>query len=126
MVPEYVIERFGMKDFLFTLFAWLLTLPFLVGAVGFALYNPDAVTITINPFRPPLTIPVYVPVLAAIGIGFLFGAIMTWAAMGRLRKERRDQNKKIKALEKQLEASNQNMVKPHNYALIPSSFFERK
>lgn len=115
-----------MKDFLFTLLAWLLTLPFLIGAVGFAFYNPETVTVTVNPFRPPMTLPVYVPVLTAIGLGFVFGAVMTWAAGGRLRKERRDQKKKIKALEKQLEASNQNMVKPHNYTLIPTALLEKK
>lgn len=114
-----------MKDFLFTLLAWLLTLPCIVVAVGFAVYNPQNLAFTLNPFRPPVELPVYVPVLCAVAVGFLFGAIMTWAAMGRLRKERREQRKKIKALEKQLEAANQNHVVPHNYSLIPSSFNDK-
>lgn len=119
-------ESHIMKDFVFTLLAWILTLPFIIGAVAFAVYNPDVISVTVNPFRPAVSLPVYVPVLTAIGFGFVFGAVMTWAAGGRLRKERRDQKKKIKTLEKQLEASNQNMVKPHNYALIQSAFFEKK
>jgi uncharacterized integral membrane protein len=114
-----------MKDFLFTLLAWLLTLPFIIGAVAFALYNPQTTDFTLNPFRPAIPLPVYVPVLGAIAFGFLFGAIMTWAAMGRLRKERRDQRKKIKALEKQIEAANQNQIPPHNYSLILSSFKDK-
>lgn len=99
-----------MKDFLFTLLAWLLTLPFIIGAVAFALYNPQTSTFTLNPFREATELPVYVPVLGAIGIGFLFGAIMTWAATGRLRAERREQKKRIKALERQLDTAHQNQV----------------
>jgi len=115
-----------MKDFLFTLLAWLLTLPCIIVAVGFALYNPQTSPVTLNPFRPAIELPLYVPVLGAVALGFIFGAIMTWAAMGRLRRERREQKKKIKALEKQLEAANQNHVAPHNYSLIPSSFTDKK
>lgn len=115
-----------MKDFLFTLLAWLLTIPCIIVAVGFALYNPQILPVTLNPFKPAMELPLYVPVLGAVAFGFLFGALMTWAAMGRLRHERREQKKKIKALEKQLEAANQNQVAPHNYSLIPSSFSDKK
>lgn len=115
-----------MKDFLFTLLAWLLTLPFIIGAVAFAIYNPQLSEFTLNPFRPATPLPVYVPVLGAIAFGFLFGTLMTWAAMGRLRKERAEQRKRIKVLEKQLDAANQNHVAPHNYSLIPSSFIDKK
>lgn len=115
-----------MKDFLFTLLAWLLTLPFIIGAVAFALYNPQESTFTFNPFQPPAELPVYVPVLGAVATGFFFGAIMTWAAMGRLRAERREQKKKIKALEKQIEALGQNHLPQHSHTLIPSSFTDNK
>lgn len=111
-----------MKDFLFTLLAWLLTLPFLIGSVAFALYNQETVSVIVNPFRDPASLPMYVPVLAAIGFGFLFGALMTWAAMGRLRHKVREQSKKIKQLEKQADSANQNVIKPHNYTLLPSPF----
>ena len=117
-----------MKDFLFTLLAWLLTLPFIVAAITFALYNQTEAAIVVNPFYEAMTMPVYVPVLAAVAIGFLFGSIMTWAAMGRLRKERSDARKKIKALEKQIANTNQAVVvpvTPHNYSLIPSSFKDK-
>ena len=115
-----------MKDFLFTLLAWLITLPFIIGAIAFALYNAESVPITLNPFRLPVSMPVYVPVLGAIAFGFLFGSVMTWAGMSRLRKERRDQKKRIKELEKKLDAANQNVITPHNYSLIPSSFLDRR
>lgn len=114
-----------MKDFLFTLLAWLLTLPFIIGAVVFAIYNQGMAAVTYNPFHASINLPLYVPVLFAIAFGFVFGSVMTWAAMGRLRKERRDQRKKIKALEKQISAANQNTVVRHDYTLIPSSFKDK-
>ena len=114
-----------MKDFLFTLLAWLLTLPFIIAAIAFALYNQADVAVTVNPFKDAVTLPVYVPVLSAVAFGFVFGSVMTWAAMGRLRKERSDQRKKIKALEKQIANANQPVVTPHNYSLIPSWFKDK-
>lgn len=114
-----------MKDFLFTLLAWFLTLPFLVGAIAFALYNQESVSVTVNPFRDPSTLPLYVPVLAAVAFGFVFGSIMTWAAMGRLRHERSEARKKIKSLEKQVAGVNAPPVTTHNYSLIPSAFKDK-
>jgi uncharacterized integral membrane protein len=114
-----------MKDFLFTLLTWLLTLPFIVAAIAFALYNQVAVAVTVNPFKDAMTLPMYVPVLAAVAFGFVFGSVMTWAAMGRLRKERSDQRKKIKTLEKQIVNANQPVVTPHSHSLIPSSFKDK-
>lgn len=125
-------ERCGrkilMKDFMFTLLAWLLTLPLIVAAVFFAIYHQQDVVVTWSPFNDPITLPLYIPVLSAIAIGFLLGCLMTWAGSARQRKAIRDQKKKIKALEKQVDAANTNVqaVKPHNYALIPSAFIERK
>lgn len=115
-----------MKDFLFTLLAWLLTLPFIIGAVAFALYNPQVSTFTLNPFREATELPVYVPVLGAIAIGFLFGAIMTWAATGRLRAERREQKKRIKALERQLDTANQNQVVTTTHVMPSPLLIDKK
>lgn len=115
-----------MKDFVFTLLAWLLTLPFIVVAVVFALYNAEIVAVSVSPFRLPLPMPLYVPVLAGVAFGFAFGTVMTWAAMSNLRKERRDYKRKIKSLEKRLETSANPVPARHNYALIPSAFLDRK
>lgn len=115
-----------MKDFLFTLLAWLFTLPVIVTAIVFALYNPERYPVILNPFREAVELPLYAPVLGAIGFGFLFGAIMTWAAMGRLRSKCRAQQKEIKSLQKQISDQNNKTITAHNYALIPSSFMEKK
>lgn len=115
-----------MKDFVFTLLAWLFTLPVIAGSVIFALYNPQRHPVILNPFRDAIDLPLYVPVLGAVAFGFLFGAIMTWAAMGRLRSQCRTQQKEIKSLQKQVSNQNNKNITSHNYALIPSAFTERK
>ncbi len=115
-----------MKDFLFTLLAWLFTLPVIAGSVIFSLYNPERYPVVFNPFKDAIELPLYVPVLGGVAFGFLFGAIMTWAAMGRLRSQCRAQQKEIKALQKQVSNQNNKNIKSHNYALIPSAFTERK
>ena len=97
-----VLEFRIMKDFLFVFLGWLFTLPVLIGAIGFAVYNGEQVAVTYSPFSLPDVMPLYVPVLFAVAFGFLFGALMTWAAMGRLRAERRALKKEVKLLEKKI------------------------
>lgn len=115
-----------MKDFLFRFIAWIITLPLLVIAVGFAFFHTQVIELTIAPWLAPYSVPLYLPVLTAIGFGFLFGAMMTWAAGGRLRTRAAEQKKKIAALEKQLSIANQNTYNSHNYGEVPRQFFDRK
>lgn len=117
-----------MKDFLFTLLAWLLTLPLIIAAIFFAIYHQQDVSVIWSPFNDPVTVPLYIPVLTAVAVGFFLGCLMTWAASARQRKTIREQKKEIKALEKQIDAASANVqpVKSHNYSLIPSAFIERK
>ncbi|MFA5592890.1 MAG: LapA family protein [Micavibrio sp.] len=96
-----------MKDFTFTLFAWLITLPAIIGSILFAVYNNMRVELVLSPFRDAVTIPLYMPVLGAIAIGFLLGALMTWAANARGRHERRALLKQLRALEKQMQEEKQ-------------------
>ena len=114
-----------MKDFLFTMLAWLLTLPFIIAAIGFAVYNPGPVPVVLSPFQDAVEMPVYVPVLFAVGFGFLFGSVMTWAAMGRLRKQKREQAKKIKTLEKQLSVAHHQHPVRHDYGVTPQALLEK-
>jgi uncharacterized integral membrane protein len=116
-----------MKDFLFTLLAWLFTIPVIAGAIGFAIYNPDIVPVMVSPFRDAIPMPLYIPVLAAMAFGFLFGSLMTWAGMASLRRERRDYKKRVRALEKENDDLKTQAGKPatHNYTLIPSAFMDK-
>ena len=114
-----------MKDFMFRFLAWLVTLPLILGTVAFAIFHTQGITLTFSPWHNPVTVPLYMPVLSAIGIGFFFGALMTWAANGRLRAKSREQKKKIAALEQQIAASNENAYKRHNYGAAPVALLEK-
>lgn len=116
------VRKDSMKDFLFTLLAWLLALPLIIGAIVFAVYNPDPVSIVVNPFSDAANIPVYIPVFTAIAFGFLLGCLMTWAAMARQRHELRELKRRIKALEKEISLTSRTPVpaqeeNPTNYPI---------
>lgn len=111
-----------MKDFLFTLLAWLITLPFIIGAIVFAVYNGEAIPVIVNPFKDPLVIPLYVPVLAAVAFGFVFGSVMTWAGMSAQRAKIRTQARTIKALEKQIEQAPPVQATVESMPLLPPTY----
>lgn len=89
---------------------WIIALPLIVGAVLFALAHPTPVSITWNPFDPPIELPLYFVVLTFLGVGFLLGAFVAWIGMGKVRKERRKQKKIIKTLEKDIVEANEKIM----------------
>jgi len=93
-----------------TFLKWLITLPFIVGAVLFALANPDIVTITWSPFHDPLSLPLYFVVLAFLGLGFLLGAFMAWIGMGKTRSDRRRLRRENKQLAKDINEANDKLT----------------
>lgn len=109
---------------------WIIALPLIVGAVLFALAHPDPVTITWNPFEEAIELPLYFVALAFLGIGFLLGVFVAWLGMGKVRKERRQQRKTIKKLEKDINIANEKMIetlskmKPGNYHALPDTVIE--
>lgn len=115
-----------MKDFIFKSLVWLLTLPLLAGAIAFAVFHQQKVSVLLSPFGTSSEVPLYIPVLTAIAFGFLFGCLMTWAAAGRQRAKLREQSRKIKALEKELEQKSASTYKYHNIVNTPSLLLERK
>ena len=93
-----------------TITRWIVALPLIVGAVLFALAHPDPVSVTWNPFEEAVQLPLYFVALAFLGIGFLLGAFIAWLGMGKVRRERRQQRKTIKKLEKDINAANEKMI----------------
>ncbi len=85
------------------LLRWILALPFIAGAVWFALAHPENVSVTVNPVKDPIELPLYFVVLLFLGIGFIFGAFMAWIGMGKTRQERRSFKKEVKNLNKEIE-----------------------
>lgn len=70
----------------------------------FAISNRTLVTLDLWPLPvPELTVPHYVPVLAAALAGFVGGAIVAWFSAGKVRRKARTASKKASGLEKNLD-----------------------
>lgn len=89
---------------------WILALPIIVGAVLFALAHPDTVSVTWNPFEPPVNLPLYFVALIFLGGGFLLGTFVAWLSMSSVRQDRRRQRKEIKKLEKDIDEANKKII----------------
>lgn len=70
----------------------------------FAVMNRGDVSITWNPLSDDFSVilPVYIVVLVSLALGFVFGGFIVWLNGGRLRKEKRQQRREIKILEKEV------------------------
>ena len=93
-----------------SLIRWILALPIIVGAVLFALAHPDMVKITWSPFEPPVEFPLYFVALVFLGAGFILGSFVSWLGMSKVRRERRQQKKTIKKLEKDINDANNKIM----------------
>lgn len=78
---------------------------FLVAAavVAFAVLNRQAVLLTLSPVHPALEVPLYALILLSLFGGFLLGGTTVWLSASDLRRDRRRQRKKIRALEATLQ-----------------------
>lgn len=85
------------------LLRWIIALPFIIGAVLFALAHPEKVSVTLNPLQAPVELPLYFVALLFLGIGFILGALVAWLGMSQNRKERRQYKKEVKTLTKENE-----------------------
>ncbi len=82
---------------------WIITLPFIIGAVAFAIAHPEGVSITFSPFIAPIELPLYAVTLLFLLVGFFLGILMGWLGMSQTRKERRQYKKEVKVLTKDKE-----------------------
>ncbi len=89
---------------------WIIALPLIIGAIFFAVANPDMVTIHFNPFSFVIETPLYIICFLFLTGGFLLGTILTWASGSDVRRERRKQKKTIKKLEKEMEQHHDKMA----------------
>lgn len=93
---------------------WIIALPLIVGAIFFAVANPDQVSVNLNPFVTTLETPLYIICFLFLTGGFLLGTILTWASGSEVRRERRKQKKIIKKLEKEIEEHHDKMAQTLN------------
>ena len=81
---------------------WILGLIVTVVAILFAVANRDSVPVTWSPFESAINLPVYAVALSGALLGFLIGGAFVWLDAGTVRRERRQQKKKISRLERTL------------------------
>jgi uncharacterized integral membrane protein len=73
-------------------------------AILFALTNRQPVNLTWSPVNDPLSLPLFVIGLGALGIGFIAGALLMWTRAIGWKFQLRRQRRQIEALEKDLHA----------------------
>ena len=84
------------------LFRWALTLPFIIVIVGFSALHSQKIIIHLEPLYKDIALPLFVPIIAFVFIGFLWGALINWINTAPLRHKSRAQGKEIKALKKDI------------------------
>ncbi len=84
------------------LLSWIVTAPIALLVIVFAVSNLDKVTLHLWPLPFDMTIWIWALTLIELFVGFLLGAIVTWIADRRRRRETRLLNRRVTELEQQL------------------------
>ena len=86
------------------LVSWIAMVAVGLLVILFAISNRTLVNLDLWPLPVPgVTVPHYVPVLAAAFSGFVGGAIVAWFSAGKVRRKARTASKKASGLEKNLD-----------------------
>ena len=81
----------------------LLSLVIAAAAVLFAVANMESVTVRLAPFQTPLEVPLFLVGLTGALAGFVAGVLLMWLRSLGPRLKARKQERRIEALEKDLE-----------------------
>jgi uncharacterized integral membrane protein len=84
--------------------SWFVTIALLLIALGFALANNEAVTLSLWPFDAALTMPLSVLALGLLFIGFLLGSLIMWIALLPTRFQACRLRRELAALEEKQQA----------------------
>tara|TARA_R110002124_G_scaffold287216_1_gene471472 strand:- start:165773 stop:166153 length:381 start_codon:yes stop_codon:yes gene_type:complete len=87
-----------------SLLRWLLTAPFIILVVGFSALHSEEITLNLEPILRNISVPLFVPVIVFVFIGFIWGALINWTNSAPQRHKLRVQSKDIKALNKEIAA----------------------
>lgn len=84
--------------------SWIISIPLLLIGVVFAVVNRQNVDVLIWPFGIELQAPLFLVILLALFLGFLIGGLLVWVStQATQRRQKRQQNEKLRALERQIE-----------------------
>ena len=84
---------------------WLVTAPLALLLIDFAVSNLERVPVGLWPFSDIVLAPLYLVVLVALLVGFLFGEFVAWINGRHGRREARRRARRIEALERELAAT---------------------
>lgn len=108
--------------------SWIVTIPFALIVVVFALTNREAASLQLWPLDIYIEMPIFLLILLSLLIGFLIGASIMWLSSGRQRQRARKANfqavnleRDVRDLERRLartearanEAASGTALKPH-------------
>jgi uncharacterized integral membrane protein len=86
-----------------TLFGWIIGLPIAVLAITFAVNNRHSVKADLWPLPFSADLPLYAAVLVPLALGLLLGGIVAWFGAGRVRRQARQERRRARVLEEQVE-----------------------
>lgn len=97
-----------------TILRGLLALIITIVIAVVAVLNRDVVPVHLNPLDSELSyeFPLYILVLGAAVFGFIVGGLMVWINMSSLRRQKRQQKKDLKKLEKEVTKLKDDKFKP--------------
>ncbi|MGH6980375.1 MAG: lipopolysaccharide assembly protein LapA domain-containing protein [Stellaceae bacterium] len=79
---------------------WFITALIALVVVVFAVSNRAVVALTFFPLPAELQAPLYLVVIAAVILGFIFGACVAWLGAGKHRREARHLRRRIDRLQR--------------------------
>lgn len=105
-----------MSKFLF----WLFVFVFGVAVTIFSVNNREVVAIDAWPAQLTIDWPVFGVALVGIGVGFLWGAIVTWLGGGRTRRKMRELARDMEALLREKAHLSQRLAKSEGSGKQPA------
>jgi len=97
-------------SFIRTVLGFLIT----IVVTAIAVMNREDVTVTFSPLHDTISLPLYIPIIAALALGFFIGSIMVTLNSSKLKKEKRLAKREIRTLEKKLNQKSQTPPNPAN------------
>lgn len=100
--------------------AWLIGIPVAILAIVFAVVNRQLVTVDLWPLPWTVSLPLFLMVLGAMGLGLAFGGAVVWISAGAARKRARAEGRRADRLDSRvraLETENQRL----NQQFVPAA-----
>jgi uncharacterized integral membrane protein len=98
----------------------LIAAPFLLLMVLFALSNPPPVKLGLWPTDFTIEVPLSLAILAAMGIGFFFGALMLWVSAVAARARARRAERQVRQLDAQVQELKVRVIRPTPVSSVPA------